>query len=141
MQDFIGFATENWMLIVVWISAAATLFYTESRKAGKSVNTTEATRMMNHDNALVLDIREPKDFAQGHIAGAVNLPVSVLNTKLSEIDKHKSHPVIVVCKMGTAAGAIAKTLKKRGFENVVRLSGGMSEWTGAALPVKKGKSS
>ena len=129
------------MLIVVWLSAAATLFYTESRKAGKSVNTTEATRMMNQDNAMVLDIRESKDFTQGHISGAVNLPVSVLNTKISEIDRHKSRPVIVVCKMGTAAGAIAKTLKKRGFENVVRLSGGMSEWTAASLPVKKGKSS
>lgn len=129
------------MLIVIWISAAGTLFYTESKKAGKSVNTTEATRMMNHDNALVLDIRESKEFAAGHISGAINLPVSVLNTKLSEIEKHKKHPIIVVCKMGTAAGAIAKTLKKNGFDEVVRLSGGMSEWAAASLPVKKGKSS
>ncbi len=82
--------------------------------------------MMNHDNALILDIREQKDFAAGHIAGAHNLPVSVMDTKVSEIDRFKSRPVIVVCKMGTSAGSIAKTLKKRGFENVVRLAGGMS---------------
>lgn len=141
MQEFIGFAQENWVLFVIWISAAGTLYYTESQKAGKSVTTTEATRMMNHDNALILDIREQKDFAAGHIAGAHNLPVSVMDTKVSEIDRFKSRPVIVVCKMGTSAGGIAKTLKKRGFENVVRLAGGMSEWQAAALPVRKGKAS
>ena len=141
MQEFIGFAQENWVLIVIWLSAAGTLYYTESQKAGKSVTTTEATRMMNHDNALILDIREQKEFAAGHIAGAHNLPASTMDAKVSEIDRFKSRPVIVVCKMGTSAGSIAKSLKKRGFENVVRLAGGMSEWRAAALPVRNGKSS
>ena len=90
---------------------------------------------------LILDIREQKEFTQGHIAGAYNLPASVFDKKVSEIDRHKAHPVVVVCKMGSSAGSIAKTLKKRGFENVVRLAGGMSEWTAASLPTKKGKSS
>ena len=141
MRDFIGFAQENWALMVLWVSAAATLYYTETKKAGKSVNTTEATRMINRDNALILDIREQKEFAQGHIAGAYSLPASVFDKKVAELDRHKTHPVVVVCKMGTSAGSIAKTLKKRGFENVVRLAGGMSEWTAASLPTKKGKSS
>ena len=78
MQNFIGFAQENWALMVLWISAAATLYYTETKKAGKSVNTTEATRMINRDNALILDIREQKEFAKGHIAGAYNLPAGRL---------------------------------------------------------------
>ncbi|RZO82382.1 MAG: rhodanese-like domain-containing protein [Litorivicinaceae bacterium] len=141
MQDFIGFAQENWVLLVLWLSAAGTLYYTENKKAGKSVNTTEATRMINRENALILDIREQKEFSQGHIAGAYNLPASVFDKKLSELDRYKTHPVVVVCKMGTSAGSIAKTLKKRGFEQVVRLAGGMSEWTASSLPVKKGKSS
>jgi predicted sulfurtransferase len=71
MQDFIGFAQENWVLLVLWLSAAGTLYYTETKKAGKSVNTTEATRMINRENALILDIREQKEFSQGHIAGAL----------------------------------------------------------------------
>lgn len=139
MQEFIGFAQENWVLIVLWFSAAGTLWYTETKKAGKTVNTTEATRLMNRENAVILDIREQKEFANGHISGAKNIPVSVFDSKASELDHDKGRPVIVVCKMGTAAGAVAKTLKKRGFEQVVRLAGGMSEWTEASLPVKKGK--
>lgn len=139
MQEFIGFAQENWVLIVLWFSAAGTLWYTETKKAGKTVNTTEATRLMNRENALVLDIREQKEFANGHIAGAKNIPVSNFDSKASELDHAKNRPIIVVCKMGTAAGSVAKTLKKRGFEQVVRLSGGMSEWMSASLPIKKGK--
>ena len=141
MQEFIGFTQENWVLLVLWLSTAGTLYYTETKKAGKAVNTTEATRMINRENALILDIREQKEFSRGHIAGAYNLPASVLDKKLSELDRYKTHPVVVVCKMGTSAGSIAKILKKRGFEQVVRLAGGMSEWTASSLPVKKGKSS
>ncbi|MDC1208285.1 rhodanese-like domain-containing protein [Litorivicinus sp.] len=140
MQEFIEFSQENWVLMVLWISAVGTLYYTETKKAGKSVNTTEATRMINHDNALILDIREKKDFALGHISGAHNLPASIFDAKASEIDRYKSRQVIVVCKMGTSAGSIVKSMKKRGFENVVRLAGGISEWTATSLPVKKGKS-
>jgi hypothetical protein len=80
MQDFIGFAQENWVLLVLWLSAAGTLYYTETKKAGKSVNTTEATRMINRENALILDIREQKEFSQGHIAGAYNLPASLIKS-------------------------------------------------------------
>ena len=140
MQNFIEFAQENWVFIVLWLSAAGTLYYTEIKKAGKSVNTTEATRMINREDALILDVREKKDFSQGHIVGAYNLPVSVFDKKMSELDRYKTHPVIVVCKMGTAAGSIVKNLKNRDFENVVRLSGGMADWIAASLPVKKGKS-
>ena len=76
MQNFIGFVQENWVLVVLWISAAGTLYYTETKKAGKSVNTTEATRMINRENALILDIRETQEFTKGHIAGAYNREAS-----------------------------------------------------------------
>ena len=95
--------------------------------------------MINRDNALILDIREQKEFAQGHIAGAYNLPASVIEKKLSELTRYKTCPVVVVCKMGTSAGSVVKKLKNQGFEQVVRLAGGMAEWTAASLPVKKGK--
>ena len=125
--------------MLLWISAAATLYYTETKKAGKSVNTTEATRLLNRENALVLDIREPKEFAEGHITGARNYPASSFSSKISELDKFRTRPVVVVCKIGSASGAVTKTLKKQGFKNVVRLAGGMSEWQASSLPVKRGK--
>jgi len=140
MQQFIAFAQENWVLITLWFTALAVLMMSESRKAGQSVTTSEATRMMNHEDALVVDIREQKEYAEGHIAGAFNLPMSAFEKRVSEIEKHKEKPVIVVCKMGTTAGSAGKTLKKKGFTNVVRMTGGMMEWAAAGLPTKKGKS-
>ena len=103
------------------------------------MSTTEATRMINRENALILDIRETQDFTKGHIAGAYNIPASVVEKKLSELNRYKTCPVVVVCKMGTSAGSVVKKLKNQGFEQVVRLAGGMAEWTAASLPVKKGK--
>ena len=71
------------------------------------MNTTEATRMINRENALILDIRETQEFTKGHIAGD-NPPASVVE-KLSELDRYKTSPVVVVCKMGTSAGSVVKT--------------------------------
>ena len=140
MQQYIAFAQENWVLITLWFTALAVLVMSENRKSGQSVTTSEATRLMNHDDALVLDIREQKEYAEGHIPGAFNLPMSALEKRVSEIDKYKEKPVVVVCRMGSTAGAGGKTLKKSGFSNVVRMAGGMMEWNSAGLPTKKGKS-
>ena len=65
------------------------------------------------------------------------LPVTELDKRISELDKHKQKPVIVVCNLGQTAGAASKKLKAAGFENVVRLSGGMTEWKAQSLPVIK----
>ena len=140
MQQYIAFAQENWVLITLWFTALAVLVMSENRKSGQSVTTSEATRLMNHDDALVLDIREQKEYAEGHIPGAFNLPMSALEKRVSEIDKYKEKPVVVVCRMGSTAGAVGKTLKKSGFSNVVRMAGGMMEWNSAGLQTKKGKS-
>lgn len=140
MQQFIAFAQENWVLIALWFTALAVLVMSENRKAGQSVTTSEATRLMNHNEALVVDIREQKEYAEGHIAGALNVPMSTFEKRASELEKHKDKPVIIVCKMGSTAGSVAKSLKKRGFAQVVRMAGGMMEWNSSGLPTKKGKS-
>jgi Rhodanese-related sulfurtransferase len=108
MQEFIGFAQENWVLIVLWFSAAGTLWYTETKKAGKTVNTTEATRLMNRENAVVLDIREQKEFANGHISGAKNIPVSVFDSKASELDHDKGR----ACDCGLQDGHCGRRCRK-----------------------------
>jgi rhodanese-related sulfurtransferase len=56
---------------------------------------------------------------------------------MSELDKFKDKPVIVVCNLGQAAGTAAKKLKAAGFQQVVRLSGGMTEWKGQNMPIIK----
>jgi len=86
----------------------------------------------------VLDVRDSKEFAAGHIVDAVNVPHGALEGRLAELEKYKTKPVTVVCTMGQHAGTAGTVLRKSGFAEVSRLSGGMSEWRNQNLPVVKG---
>ena len=137
MEQFIEFATNHWMLVSILAGLFGLLAWDSSHKAGPKVGTHEATRLINQENAVVLDIREKADFKAGHLVDSLNIPQSKLNSSLSELEKHKQTPIIVVCKAGQTSSAAAKTLKDSGFEQVYRLAGGIMEWTGNNLPLVK----
>lgn len=137
MDQYIEFVVSHWMLFGLLAGLAGTLIYTESQKRGASVSLHEATRIMNQDNGVVLDLRTAKEFDEGHIANAINIPYSELATRIKELNKHKESPLIVVCKMGQHSSAANKTLTEYEFVDVKRLDGGMAEWTGANMPVVK----
>ncbi len=101
MEQVLDFATNNFMLVAAWALTLAMLLWTEQMKAGKSVGTHEATRMINKENAVILDIRPKKEFVTGHITNAVHIPVTELDNRMTELEKHKQKPVIVVCNLGT----------------------------------------
>lgn len=137
MEQLLEFFTNNILLVAAWALTLAMLLWTEQQKAGKSVGTHEATRMINKDGAVILDIRPKKEFSTGHITNAIHIPVTDLDKHITELEKHKQKPMIVVCNLGQTAGAASKKLKAAGFENVVRLSGGMTEWKAQSLPIVK----
>lgn len=137
MEQFLEFAANHWMLVSALIVLLALLAWDSSHKAGPKVSTHEATRLINQNNALVLDIREKADFKAGHLVDSVNIPNSQVGNRISELEKHKSDPIIVVCKTGQTASAASKTLKDNGFAQVYRLSGGIMEWTNNNLPLVK----
>ena len=130
--EFIGNNWEWFLLLLILITA---LIITESQKTGKSVSPQQATNMVNRNNAIIVDIRDVKDFKQGHIAGALNIPISALDTRISELHKYKNQPIIVACKLGQQSTIVGKRLKADGFEEVLRLQGGMTEWQNMNLPV------
>ncbi len=136
MEQLIEFATNHWELFLALVVTLALLAITESRKAGKSVSTQQATRLINRDDAILLDIRAKKDFKGGHILNSINIPYADLDKRLSELDKYKARPVIVVCNLGQTSSGASKTLKQQGFENVLRLSGGITEWKAQNLPIE-----
>lgn len=132
--EFIG---NHWELVGIWFAFLIALFWDNSRRGGLSVSPAQATQMINKDNALVLDIREKKEFSTGHLVNALNIPYSNLASHLNELDAHKERQIILVCKTGQTVGIAGKMLREKGF-NVVRLSGGMMEWSNQNLPVVRG---
>ncbi|MET1247696.1 MULTISPECIES: rhodanese-like domain-containing protein [Sporolactobacillus] len=95
----------------------------------KDVSADEVKRMrLNGQVASVIDVREPDEFAEGHIPGAVNISVNSIQSQLRRIDKSKEH--ILVCHAGVRSAFAAEILSASGFQ-VKNMTGGMLAWTGA----------
>jgi len=90
--------------------------------------------MVNSQQGLFLDLRDAGDYKQGHIVDALHIPAAKLESRIGELEKHKSKPIVLVCKMGQHAGSAGKQLKANGFELVYKMTGGMMEWSNLQLP-------
>ncbi|CAM3435158.1 rhodanese-like domain-containing protein [Parendozoicomonas haliclonae] len=137
MEQFLEFIVNNPLLTGAFAVLLGALIFTEMRKGGQSVTTQELTRLMNQEDGVVVDLREKKDFSRGSITGSLNIPLASLQSRIGELEKHKTAPIILVDAMGQHSGTAGKQLKDAGFENVVRLSGGISTWQGENLPLVK----
>ena len=135
----VQFLQQNWMLVAVAAVSGAMLVWSfiGSQLSGvEQADTLKATRLYN-DDALVLDVREDKEFAAGHIPKAKHIPLGQLSSRLNELDKFKGKPVLVTCRSGQRSARACGMLKKAGFETVYNQAGGIIAWERANLPVTK----
>ena len=137
----LDFLRHNILLVAAAVGSGAMLLWPLLRgvagAGGASVNTLQATQLMNRENALVLDVREAAAYAAGHIIGAKNLPLAELDKRAGDFDKFKSRPVIVACDTGSTSTRAVAQLKARGFTHVVSLGGGFRAWLQGGLPVER----
>ncbi|HZD19111.1 MAG TPA: rhodanese-like domain-containing protein [Burkholderiales bacterium] len=104
---------------------------------GPWVNPAQATHLINREDAAIIDVREPAEFAAGHVLGAKNVPLARLAAPTPDLLKRKERPVIVYGDAGDRAGKAAAALRKHGFTRVTNLSGGLKAWQDAGLPLEK----
>ena len=99
---------------------------------------TEAVRLMNDEEAVVIDLRPIDEFQRGHIIGSVNLlPTEIKNQNVGKIEHHKEKPLIIVDVNGVSSATSAELLTKQAFEKVYVLKDGLAAWAGANLPLVK----
>jgi rhodanese-related sulfurtransferase len=135
----VKFLQENILLIAVaFVSGAMLLWpYVRRASAGPSVDPSQATQLINREDALVIDVRDPGEYGAGHILGAKNLPLSRVDSGAEIAAKRKDRPLIVYCDTGNRSGKAAAALKALGYTRVLNLSGGLGAWQQAGLPVEK----
>ena len=143
MQEIMQFVGRHPVLSIAWIALLGAVVFTTFKglmSKVKVITRGEATRLINKEDAVVVDIRTRDDYRKGHIASSINLlPSDIKNGNLAELEKHKAQPVIVVCATGTTSRASAELLNKAGFERVFTLKEGISGWSGENLPLARGK--
>ena len=129
----------NPLLALTALVSGAMLLWPLVRRTtgGPWVDTTRAIALINRQDALVLDVRDPGAYGAGHILGAKNLPLARIEEGAGEIAKRKDKPVIVYDEDGQRASKAAAALKRQGFTQVANLSGGIGAWRQAGLPVEK----
>lgn len=136
----VEFVSNHWImssgLFIVTILLIQDLFESATRKH-KTLSPTEAIVLMNDDRSMVIDVREPNEFAEGHIEGARNIPSNKLAERAHELEAHKQSPIIVTCNSGTRSPDACKKLADQGFSQVFELTGGMMAWEDQKLPVSK----
>ncbi len=102
----------------------------------KEVGSMEATQLINHHDALILDVREDREWSGGHVPNAKHIPLGQLAGRMKELEKFKGKPIIAICRSGARSGRGCGVLRKNGFEQVYNLSGGMMAWERANMPVE-----
>lgn len=135
----VEFLRQNYLLVGVALASGTMLVWPYLRRAtgGPWVTPAQATLLMNRDDALVVDVREPPEYAGGHVLGAKNVPLARVAAAGADLAKRKDKPVIVYCESGSRSTSAATALRKQGFTRVFALSGGMKAWREAGLPVEK----
>ena len=140
MSQYIEFATNHWMLVVALVVVTVLLLiniFGQSLQGYKSASPTDATLLINRDDALILDVREDKEYQTGHIVNSVHIPLGMMKNRIGELDKYKGKPIVVACRSGHRSGQACSLLKKGGHENIYNLRGGVMAWESANLPLQK----
>ena len=137
MALLIEFVSQQWALVGALVVVLLMLFRHEGNRSGPSLSAQQAINKINQQQAVVVDLRDAAEFKSGHIVDALNIPHAKLAERVDELEKYRERPLILVCKMGQHTGAAGKLLGSKGFADVYRLSGGISEWQQQQLPLVK----
>lgn len=100
-----------------------------------SMTAQEAEARRKEKGVLLIDVREPFEYEDGHIPGALLMPLGTVGTRWKELSEHAQ--VIVVCRSGNRSSHATRQLHELGVKQAVNLTGGMISWASARLPISR----
>lgn len=139
MQDITTFISNHAMLFFAAVVVFVVLLIVEALRAKRgsfNIDPLKTTQLINHQNAIVIDIRDPEAFRKGHIIDAILMPITDIKQLGKKIEKLKLKPLIIICAAGIESQKIAAFLLKNGY-NAYSLAGGMRAWLNAQMPIVK----
>lgn len=142
LAQIIEFSSNHPILSLSFISLIGLIIFIEFRNFTQkfaSVGPAAAIPVINNEDPVLLDVRENNELGDGMLNDAIHIPLSSLNSRLSELDKYQGRPVMVYCRSGNRSGSVCRTLTGRGFDKVYNLAGGIMAWQEAHLPIQKNK--
>ncbi len=137
MQQYL---INNFGMVMVTILSGLMLlwsFFGNRIRGIMDVDTLKAIELINHRNALVLDVREESEFKSGHLINAKWVPLGKLAQRIGELERYRDQPIVVVCRSGNRSAMACSLLSKNGFTQAHNLVGGVTGWQKSNLPLEK----
>jgi phage shock protein E len=107
----------------------------QSTRLPADIDVATAASLRGRDDVMMLDVRTPEEYAQGHIPGVTLIPLDQVGNRLAEIPKDKT--IVVTCRSGNRSAQAAQLLRQKGYENVHNMLGGFTAWENAGYPAEK----
>jgi rhodanese-related sulfurtransferase len=137
-QDHFLLRLENLLFVVAAIISGLLLLWPlVSQRGVKEIDTLVAVQLINHQDALVLDVRDDSEYAAGHLPNSKHVPSEKIDERWVELQKFKEKPIVVIYRGGIRSNHASLVLKKNGFSQVFNLMGGIDAWKRASLPIVK----
>jgi rhodanese-related sulfurtransferase len=131
--------TNIWLILVTVISGVMLLWsFIGNRIRGiRETDCAAALQLINHKDAVVLDVREANEVKAGRLLNAKHIPLGKLRERIGELERFREKPLVVVCRSGSRSATACALLSREGFTQVYNLSGGIMAWQKAGLPVER----
>lgn len=128
-----------WLILIAVVSGFMLLWsMVGNRLRGiKEADCAAALQLINHKEAMVLDVRENEEFKSGHLLNAKHIPLGKLRERIGEIERYRESPIVVMCRSGQRSATACAMLGREGFAQVYNLAGGIMAWQKASLPLEK----
>lgn len=142
VQELLAFAERHPLLSLLLVALTVAIVANEIARlfrGYKALKPAELVRLINREDALVIDLSASADFQKGHIAGSRNITPSQFDPAGKLLAGKQAQPVVLVCRSGVTAAGAARRLVKAGFTQVYALDGGIAGWQQAELPLVKGR--
>jgi rhodanese-related sulfurtransferase len=136
VENALIFAQEQFVIIISLTAIVFLFIRYETSKGGEKLSCPQVVAAVNADEAILLDVRDTKEYDAGHIVNAINIPHAKVADSLKVLEKYRQKKIIVVDKMGQQSAAVVKTLIANDF-TAERLGGGITEWQQDSLPLVK----
>lgn len=121
-------------MVVVIVVAIFAYVKLQPASQSQTVDSSEFAQLIkSNTSAMLVDVREDSEYKSGTIAGAQNIPLSVLSSRLDEFPQDKDTPLLLFCRSGHRSQQAAQLLLAAGYTNVTDLQGGIMAWTGKVI--------
>ena len=140
MEHFPEFVANHLFLFTILVAILSLLIwnlYGDVLSGIKQIVPIEAIRLINHEQAIVIDIRSGGDYDGGHILNAIHLLAVEISNRIVKFEKYRKQAVIIYCANGSESSKAARLFMQNGFEKIYCLKGGVLAWKNANLPLTR----